>query len=204
MMRKNFWKLKRSDLTPEELAWVRKYDAEKARKRRRLKGDIINRQRRDRYNGDEEFRRKVLLKNHLWRKCNFDKVYARRKLTGEIRRASKKWYHGRGKFDLQHVLKERLRGRLRKAVKAVGTYSTESARKLCGCTIPELMLHLQNQFKERMHWNNYGKWHIDHIRPCASFDLTDPEQQRQCFHYTNLQPLWARENIQKGARLITS
>jgi HNH endonuclease. len=53
-----------------------------------------------------------------------------------------------------------------------------------------------------MSWDNYGRdgWHIDHIRPCASFDLTDPEQQRQCFHYTNLQPLWAADNIRKGAK----
>ena len=65
------------------------------------------------------------------------------------------------------------------------------------------MLYLQGKFKEGMHWNNLGKWHIDHIRPCASFDLTDPEQQKQCFHYTNLQPLWAAENIRKGAKVIT-
>jgi hypothetical protein len=47
---------------------------------------------------------------------------------------------------------------------------------------------------------NHGLWHVDHIRPCASFDLTDPEQQAICFHYTNLQPLWAIDNIKKGAR----
>jgi hypothetical protein len=203
-MLKGLWKLKRSELTPEELALVRKYDAEKARKRRRLKGDFINAQRREKYNNDEEFRVKILRKNHLWRKHNFAKVYARRKETGEARRVAKKWYHGRGKFDLQHVLKERLRSRLRSAIKVGGAYPIDSARKLCGCTIPELMLHLQSQFKEGMHWNNYGKWHIDHIRPCASFDLTDPEQQRQCFHYTNLQPLWAQENLSKGAKLITT
>ena len=51
-----------------------------------------------------------------------------------------------------------------------------------------------------MSWDNYGihGWHIDHIRPCASFDLTDPEQQRQCFHYPNLQPLWAFDNLSKN------
>jgi len=51
-----------------------------------------------------------------------------------------------------------------------------------------------------MSWDNYGYrgWHIDHIRPCASFDLTDPEQQRECFHYTNLQPLWWQDNLRKG------
>ena len=47
---------------------------------------------------------------------------------------------------------------------------------------------------------NYGLWHVDHIKPCFSFDLTDPEQQKICFHYTNLQPLWALENIKKGKK----
>jgi hypothetical protein len=67
--------------------------------------------------------------------------------------------------------------------------------------VEQLRQHLEAQFTDGMSWDNYGRdgWHIDHIRPCASFDLTDPEQQRQCFHYTNLQPLWAADNIRKGA-----
>ena len=54
-----------------------------------------------------------------------------------------------------------------------------------------------------MTWENHGRygWHIDHIMPCSSFDLTDPEQQKKCFHYTNLQPLWAHENMSKGAKI---
>ncbi len=59
--------------------------------------------------------------------------------------------------------------------------------------------YLEKQFKTRMTRDNYGKWHMDHKIPCASFDLSDPEQQRRCFHYTNLQPLWARENCRKKA-----
>jgi hypothetical protein len=74
---------------------------------------------------------------------------------------------------------------------------------LIGCTVEELMQHLERQFLPGMTWDNHGHhgWHIDHIRPCASFDLTDPEQQRQCFHYSNLQPLWAIDNIKKGAKV---
>lgn len=53
-----------------------------------------------------------------------------------------------------------------------------------------------------MTWENYGfyTWHIDHIRPCASFDLSDPEQQKICFNYKNMQPLWAHENLSKHAK----
>jgi hypothetical protein len=76
---------------------------------------------------------------------------------------------------------------------------------ILGCTIEELIKHLEAQFKDRMSWENYGfgndKWNIDHIIPCSSFDLTDPEQQKKCFHYTNLQPLWQLDNISKGAKV---
>lgn len=63
------------------------------------------------------------------------------------------------------------------------------------------MAHLEAQFAPGMTWENRGEWHVDHIRPLASFDLTDPEQLRTASHYTNLQPLWASDNLAKGARL---
>jgi hypothetical protein len=77
--------------------------------------------------------------------------------------------------------------------------------ELLGCTIQELKIHLESQFEEGMSWENYSKagWHVDHIRPCASFDLTDPTQQKQCFHYSNLQPLWAKDNLSKGSKWKT-
>lgn len=55
-----------------------------------------------------------------------------------------------------------------------------------------------------MSWDNYGYrgWHIDHIKPCASFDLTDPNQREQCFHFSNLQPMWAKDNLSKGAKTL--
>ena len=51
-----------------------------------------------------------------------------------------------------------------------------------------------------MSWDNYGDWHVDHIRPCASFDLTNEDEQRICFHYKNLQPLWGPDNLEKGSK----
>lgn len=91
-----------------------------------------------------------------------------------------------------------LRSRVRGALK--GTGKSDSTMNLVGCDISFLKKHLEDQFTKGMGWENHGfyGWHIDHIRPCASFDLTDPEQQKQCFHYTNLQPLWAKDNLSKG------
>lgn len=87
-----------------------------------------------------------------------------------------------------------------------GTYKSSSTIGLLGCSIEECQKHLEDQFQEGMIWDNYGNpngdhtdcWHVDHIRPCASFDLTQEDQQRVCFHYTNLQPLWAKDNLSKG------
>lgn len=56
-------------------------------------------------------------------------------------------------------------------------------------------------FTNGMTWDNYGQWHVDHIRPCALYDLTKEDQQMACFHYTNLQPLWAKDNMSKGVKV---
>lgn len=78
-----------------------------------------------------------------------------------------------------------------------------SATELVGCSMDFLKTHLESQFQPGMTWDNRGKdgWHIDHKRPCASFDLKDQTQQRECFHWSNLQVLWAVDNHRKGARL---
>jgi hypothetical protein len=69
--------------------------------------------------------------------------------------------------------------------------------------IAEFKIYLQGQFRPGMTWENYGPvWHIDHIRPCASFDSTDPEQQKICFHWMNLQPLFAAENCAKKDKYV--
>jgi hypothetical protein len=65
---------------------------------------------------------------------------------------------------------------------------------LLGCSIEEFKEHIEKKFKKGMTWNNYGEWELDHIKPCCSFDLTDLEQQKLCFHYTNIQPLWKKEH----------
>ena len=92
----------------------------------------------------------------------------------------------------------RLRKRLVHVLKSKGIKKTNTTMELCGCSLDELKVWLEKQFVENMSWDNRSEWHIDHIRPCASFDLTDIKQQKQCFHFSNLQPLWAHENLKKS------
>jgi hypothetical protein len=88
-----------------------------------------------------------------------------------------------------------LRNRLVKAVKRKARRG--SAVRDLGCTIPEFIEHIAKQFKPGMSWDNWGKhtWHIDHIQPLASFDLRKRRQVLKAVHFTNLRPLWARENL---------
>ena len=75
-----------------------------------------------------------------------------------------------------------------------------STMELTGCELPFLKGYLEAKFTEGMTWENHGDWHIDHIQPCCSFDLKEEEEQQKCFHYTNLQPLWASDNLTKGGK----
>lgn len=106
----------------------------------------------------------------------------------------------RRKIDINFKLLCNLRSRLNKALK--GLNKSSATIELIGCSIDELKLHLQAKFANNMNWNNYGKWHIDHIKPCAAFDLTKEAEQKKCFHYSNLQPLWAEDNIKKSDSLV--
>ena len=121
-------------------------------------------------------------------------------LNDRINKRSIKYVTNRRKTDLNFKLKNNIRNRINLCIKRGSKTSTTV--ELLGCTICELRHHLEKQFKEGMTWNNHGfgkdKWHIDHIIPCANFDLTDPIQQQTCFNYTNLQPLWQHENIIKS------
>lgn len=95
-------------------------------------------------------------------------------------------------------LEKRLRNRLWGVLR--GERKLCSALELVGCSIEELWQWLEKQMLPGMTRENYGKWHVDHKIPCAWFDMSNESEQRKCFHYTNLQPLWATDNMRKGAR----
>jgi excisionase family DNA binding protein len=93
-----------------------------------------------------------------------------------------------------------MRGRIRSII--CGNAKADTSMRLLGCTREAFREHIEKRFKPGMTWDNYGLngWTVDHIIPCAQFDLSDPDHQRVCFHYTNLQPLWHIENIKKGKK----
>ena len=117
----------------------------------------------------------------------------------KVRAYARRWWAKQDAIKSNQSIARRLRNRMYSAMKGCKRLHLH---ELLVCSLKELREHLEAQFKPGMSWNNYGpNWHIDHIVPCASFDLSSPDQQRRCFHYTNLQPLWAAENISKNDRI---
>ena len=112
------------------------------------------------------------------------------------------YQNNRYKTNIQYKLSESLRSRLRSALK--NNQKIGSAVKDLGCSIDELKVYLESKFLPGMSWNNWTHdgWHIDHIKPLASFDLTDRNQLLQACHYSNLQPLWAKDNICKRDKIL--
>ena len=105
-------------------------------------------------------------------------------------------------------IKMRLSNRIRDALRYVNVTKRNRTVDYLGISIPEFRIHLEKQFYvnsktgEMMSWKNMSKWHMDHIIPCYSYDLTNVDAQKKCFHYTNIRPMWAEENLKKGNRFI--
>lgn len=125
-----------------------------------------------------------------WRKLNRDKwnTYVR------TRRAT----------NPAVLIKDNIRRRIRKAIQDRATTSCTTLT-LIGCSIEALLIHIESQFELGMSWTNYGvgdgKWTLDHIRPCASFDLTQDSERRVCFHFSNLRPSWFLDNCAKNSKV---
>ncbi len=109
------------------------------------------------------------------------------------------YIRNRMKTDLNFRLRILLGNRMTSALWKYKAKKIESSVKILGCPLKECVEYLEKQFKPEMNWANHGViWEIDHIIACANFDLTDPEQQKKCFHYTNLQPLFKTTEIAEG------
>lgn len=109
----------------------------------------------------------------------------------------------RMKSDINFKLKCTIRSRLYSACKRRNHYKTGSAVNDLGCSIQIFKWYISTKFTSGMTWENHGEWHLDHIIPLASFDLTIKEQFLKACHYTNYQPLWAEDNLEKRAKMPT-
>ena len=120
----------------------------------------------------------------------------------KVRQRRNSYEQRKTKDDIQFKIGKNLRRRLRDVLK-IKTKSGSAVKDL-GCTVDEFKSYLESKFQPGMTWNNYGYygWHIDHIKPLSSFDLSDRKQFLEACHYTNLQPLWASENLIKSNKLI--
>ena len=136
---------------------------------------------------DETFRAKKVETMRKWRENN-----PARRLELQRRVSQKR------RLCPAERVKDSLSARLRTLLFNSAAVKAGQIERICGCTREQLAAHLEAKFTEGMSWDNYAEWHIDHIRPCASFDLTDETQQRECFHFSNLQPLWALDNLLKS------
>jgi len=158
---------------------------EKRRSNREQNGKMINEKRRKYYQENKE---KILEYNRNYREENKD----------ILNENCRNYNRNKFKTDEQFRIKTLIRTRVRQVLK--GKNKSASTMDLLGCSVDFLRNYLEGT---KVEGKDYSDAHIDHIRPCASFDLTDPEQQRECFHYTNLQYLPAKENISKGAKILT-
>ena len=118
----------------------------------------------------------------------------------KINKYKNEWKLKNWRENEEFRLKENLRHRIYMALK--GKVKSKRTIDLLGTSIDNLWIHLEKTFKPGMNKNNYGKiWQVDHKIPCAAFDLTKSEEQVKCFHFTNLQALFIKENLSKGAKL---
>ena len=148
----------------------------------------------------EEWKEKHRNYNHTEKGREGERLRSkRRRELGKVSELHKRRYQ----TDLNYKTTFLLRGRFHKILK--GKIKSDHTLDLLGCSIDELKAHLEMQFEPGMTWDNLGKgegkWQIDHIIPCSYFDLTKEENQRICFNYRNLQPLWASENNTKKAKV---
>jgi len=144
------------------------------------------------YSHKPEAKKKKSLYDIVYRVINKNKI-----------KQYKKDWENKNKDSPDFKIKRNLRRRLHHALK--GNLKADKTFSLLGCDISFLKNYLANMFKEGMTWENYGPiWHIDHIIPCCSFDLTIENEQKKCFHYSNLQPLFVKENLKKGRKFHLS
>lgn len=163
------------------------------------------RKRHDKYMADTEKRQQRNEKSKQKYLADREKIRERHKRNYqklEVKERIRERHKIRKESDVNYLIKRRLRFRLRNIVKSLGNnkYKQISSLELLGCEMDFFKAYLEEKFTEGMCWERLSEIHIDHIKPCSKFDLTKIEEQKICFHYTNLQPLWEEDNLKKNSK----
>jgi len=187
----------RATLSASELVKVRLHGKQRFRAHRD-RNPALYRLKREKYYAENKDR--ISARNRAWRIRNADKIAERLKSKRDAKRLLNP-IPSKEEREINRRIRHTLTCRIGMTVnKAKDASKCAKTMALVGCDLLFLRGFLEARFKNGMSWENYGQWHIDHVIPCAEFDLRDPNQQRQCFHYSNLQPLWATDNHQKHSK----
>ncbi|UJW87955.1 hypothetical protein [Devosia sp. SL43] len=185
------WRSENPDKMHEH--WKRTYEKHKEKHSARVK----NWQRKKRAESPE-FQQKHTEANRQYRQANPEKMREYYRLKSAERRRKKAG-------DLDFRMMASIRARIRNALK--GSSKSVRTAELLGASLDVVRSHIEKQFTDGMTWENWGRgwggrreWHMDHVKPLVSFDVSDPKQLAEACHYTNLQPLWAFDNLKKGGR----
>ena len=117
----------------------------------------------------------------------------------DLKKYHREYFAERSKTDINFLLINNLRTLTKSAIKRGGSETEAKTIELIGCSLEECRKHIEEQFDEKMNWDNWDRkgWHLDHIRHCSSFNLSEEKQQYVCFNWRNLRPLWWDKNINK-------
>ena len=194
--------LKNRDVFLEQKRQYRELNRETLRKKQELyrnqNRDIVNARKMKSY---YKYRDEICERRRKNYELNWEEMIEKNRRYVELNREKiRKQQRKKYKTDLNSRIARVLRARIREALQ--NNSKSDRTEKLLGSTISELVISLESRFKQGMTWQNYGEWEIDHIRPLSSFDLTNSKEQQKAFHYTNLQPLWMKENRQKWANIL--
>jgi len=164
--------------------------------------------RRNSYKNDSILREKIYQLLLRWRRSHKKHTNATCSRWHKENRDKIKPYrvreYARKKHDPVFKMIKTQRERVYKTLKRKNISKDEPTIILLGCSAIQLKEYLANKFQDGMTWENHGVhgWHVDHIKPLASFDFRDESQIKEAFHYTNLQPLWWYDNLEKGDRVV--
>lgn len=166
-------------------------------------------------NLSDEVRQNCLESARRWKRAHYEQEKERNRIRQAQRRMTRRdemnaqkraWDSDQRKTNLAYRIGANLSSRIAIALRPNRCRRAAKLTTLIGCSIEFLKTWVERQWKPGMSWENYGRagWHMDHETPCSQFDFRDHAQQFACFHYTNVQPLWARENYRKNPARQTS